>query len=422
MSWFNNLKSVLKLTQHQRQTFIKMFGNFEANKLFTDKDRVIQQGYESNVDVYSIIRTMINAFKNGEWKVKRKTSEGFEIVEDSPIQELFANPNATKGYTMDDIDEMLLTYLWAGGNSFLYRDFVGNRIAELDVLPNRHTEIIARNLSFFMPNVNYQFDFGSSSRKLTDEEVCHIKFFNPSYEANDESFWGLSPIRVAAMAVKASNDRWEADANILQNRGRIGMVTDSSELPMSEEEAQKVQSAFDRQMGGASNYGGVRVITRDLKYIPMAMSSADLQLLEKGVVNLRALCSVYGVPSELFNDPANKVHATVNEASKSLYTRAVVPMAIKVAEKYTQFIAKRFFPLGDHIIYKDFSKVEALQSDKKLEAEKDKIKMDGINVILNMPIGTEGKKELLKSEYDFSEDQAIILTSKDETQNETTNI
>jgi hypothetical protein len=53
---------------------------------------------------------------------------------------------------------------------------------------------------------------------------------------------------------------------------------------------------------------------------------------------------------------------------------------------------------------KDFSYVEALQKDKKQEAEKDKIVMDGINVVLNMPIDNESKILMIKENYQVSDE------------------
>ena len=64
----------------------------------------------------------------------------------------------------------------------------------------------------------------------------------------------------------------------------------------------------------------------------------------------------------------------------------------------------------------DTSKIESLQQDKKKEAEKDKIKMEGVNVVLNMPISQNGKKDLLVNEYGYSEILAESITTTNEDQ------
>ena len=59
----------------------------------------------------------------------------------------------------------------------------------------------------------------------------------------------------------------------------------------------------------------------------------------------------------------------------------------------------------------DFSKTEALQKDKKTEAEKDLIVIQGINQVVNMPISPEAKESLLQSTYDISEEQSRLIAS-----------
>jgi phage portal protein BeeE len=193
------------------------------------------------------------------------------------------------------------------------------------------------------------------------------------------------------------------------------MITDQSNRPMTEPEATKIQRAFNNRIAGTDKYGGVGVTNKDLKYIPMAMSSTDLQLIEQGVVSLRAMCNVFGLDSSLFNDPANKTFNNRLEAEKALYTNAIMPLADKIAAKHNNYIVKNHYPDGNYRMRKDFSKVEALQSDKKQEAEKDKIVMEGVNVVLNMPIDKYSKIALLKENYDLSEETINALNKqKDE--------
>ena len=59
--------------------------------------------------------------------------------------------------------------------------------------------------------------------------------------------------------------------------------------------------------------------------------------------------------------------------------------------------------------------IEVLQKDKKQEAQKDKIVMDGINVILGMPIAMESKVLMIKENYNLSEE---IINSLKNTPNE----
>lgn len=400
-----------KLTTQDRQTIWKLFGSFRANMLGGNSSTLLKEGYESNVDVYSVIKKIVDVSKAVPYVVEQKTSEGWEKLEDSTIHELMENPNRDKGYTWDDIEEMLLIYLLANGNSYLVgQEGFTSTIREVDVLPSPNMEIFTSN-DFFMPNPRYQFSLGTQVRNYDADNIEHIKLFNPSYNSVQESFLGLSAIAVAGRVVQVGNDRWDADASLLQNRGAIGMITDKSQRPMLPEEADKVQESWNRDTAGTHNFGKVKVTNKDLNYIQMAMNSTDLQLVEKGVINLRAMCNVFGLDSSLFNDPANKTFNNRKEAEKSLYTNAIMPITDKVVAKHNQYLALNHYPDGNVRLRKDFSKVEALQQDQKLEAEKDKIVMEGVDIVLNMPISSEAKAKILVETYDFTEDDANLVTA-----------
>jgi len=95
----------------------------------------------------------------------------------------------------------------------------------------------------------------------------------------------------------------------------------------------------------------------------MMMSPTDLQLVENGVINLRAICNVFGVDSSLFNDPENKTYANRAEAEKSFYTSCIMPLSNKIAEKYTSFIAWNHYPDKSIRMRQDFSEIECLQNN-----------------------------------------------------------
>jgi HK97 family phage portal protein len=392
-------KSYLNLNETDRHTIFKLFGSFKANKFADNPTQLIQNGYESNVDVYAVIKKLTDVFLDVPYVIERRTSDGWELLEDSTLHELMEKPNVGKGYTWNDIDEQLLIYLLASGNGYLVgQTGFSSRYDEVDVLPSPFVEVQTNN-DFFMPNARFQFELNTNRRVYDQEEIEHIKFFNPSYCTVQESYCGLSIIQVAAMAVQVGNDRWSADANLLQNRGAIGLITDKSNRPMTPEEAARVQAGFQKRNAGTENFGKVTVTNKDLNFISMAMNSTDLQLVEKGVVNLRAICNVFGLDSSLFNDPANKTFNNRKEAEKAMYTNAIMPIAEKVMAKHNQYLALNHYPDGSVRLRKDFSGVEALQQDKKMEAEKDKIVLDGLNTILSMPVSNDSKKILIQDTY-----------------------
>jgi len=361
---------VTPLSNNDRQTIWKMFGSFAANSFAMNGTSIIENSYEKNVDVYAVIKKISDITKTVPWIVEEKKGNEWVLLENTSIHELMYSPNSKKKYTWNDIEEMLLVYLLASGNSYLYGEtqFNSSLIEELDVLPS-NLICIESNRNFFLPEYKYSLNIDSRYYTIDQEKISHIKFFNPCYSTVQESLYGLSPIQVAAKVVQTGNDRWDADASLLQNRGAIGLITDKSQRPMLPDEAAKVQSDFDSQTAGTRNFGKIKVTNKDLAFIQMAMSSVDLQLIEKGVVNLRAICNVYGLDSSLFNDPENKTYNNRLEAERAMFTNAIMPISDKISEQLTMFLCTNHFPGKKVRMGQDFSSIEVLQENFKEKAQ-----------------------------------------------------
>ena len=363
------------LTEHDREVIWKEFGGFTPLNWGNKADTLIKEGYSENVDIYSIIKRIVDISKSVPWVIEKKRSDGtWKKLNDTSLHELIDEPNVTKGYTWNDIEEQSLLYLLITGNVYMVGNtqFNSSLIQELDILPSSAINIYNRNLNFFSPQLEYQFNFGGTSRVYTQKELKHIKFYNPNLQTYD---YGLSPVQVAAYVVKVGNERWIADASILSNKGVAGLISDSSVVPMTGDEANKVDDALRKRMGGAHNFGRVITTNKKLEYIQIGMSPSDMQLLEKGIVTTRTLCNVFGLDAKLFNDHAASTYNNSVEAQKNMYTNCIMPLSDKMAEAYTQYLCTNHFPGQQVRMRQDFSQVECLQENKKDLAD---MKMKGI--------------------------------------------
>ena len=353
------------LTEDNRESIWRAFGSFKANQLGMQGSDLIRNSFEKNVDVYAVIKKIVDVSKSVPWIVEQKQPSGeWKTLENTPIHDLMDKPNESKGYTWNDIEEQLLTYLLITGNAYLFgeRPTGMKAIAELDVLPPNNI-VIKTNDSFFLTTKQYEFEISKTRRVFEQNEIGHIKFFNPGYNSVLESQYGLSLIQVAAQVVQVGNDRWDANASLFQNRGANGLITDKSPRPMTPDEAKLAQASWNEQTSGSSNFGKIKVTNKDLNYIQMGMSSIDMQLIESGVVNLRAICNVFSLDSSLFNDPANKTYNNALEAQKALYTNAIMPLSDKIAEHLTRYLCLNIFPNKKVRMRQDFSKVDCLQEN-----------------------------------------------------------
>lgn len=385
---------------------------------YDSKKNQIKHGYNEAVDLYSIIHKIVTVSSSVPFITQIKKGKDWETSTSNTIIDLLNKPNSLKQYSWNDIHEMLLIYLVLTGDTYLFGNnaFGDKKIVSVDVLPSQYVCIRNVNNDFFIPNILYDFTYSGKLYSYSPEQLAHIKMFNPlmCYD----QYQGLSIVGVAKDVLQSMADKWEASAYLFQNRGMSGMITDKSNRPMTAEETKAVQEKFARDTAGTKKFGGIKVTNKDLNYIQMSMSSEDLQLVEQSVIGLRALCNVLSIDSSLFNDPENKTYANRAEAEKAMYTSCIIPLSVKLCQALTAFICPNHYNDAEYRIVQDFSGVEVLQANKKLEAEKDKVVMDGIAVVLGMPIGIEAKIQLIRDNFDVTEEFLNKLKIQDETGNQ----
>jgi len=117
------------------------------------------------------------------------------------------------------------------------------------------------------------------------EEIIHMKYFNPT-EKGLMSGMGLSPLQSAVYPYRTSLNQWEASSNLLKNKGAIGFISNESDDVLDDQELDSAQKAFDSKIGGASNFGKSIITPSKMKYNPMGMTAADMQIIEMGVKTL----------------------------------------------------------------------------------------------------------------------------------------
>ena len=198
-----------------------------------------------------------------------------------------------------------------------------------------------------------------------------MKYFNPT-EKGLMSGLGLSPLQSAVYPYRTSLNQWEASSNLLKNKGAIGFISNESDDVLDDQELESAQKAFDSKIGGASNFGKSIITPSKMKYNPMGMTAADMQIIEMGVKTLRAICNVYGIDSSLFNDPANKTFNNRREAEKALWTNVNIPILRMMEASYNRsFVQSYSQEEGKNLCLKfDVSDVEVLHEDKDKKVDR----------------------------------------------------
>jgi HK97 family phage portal protein len=393
---------------------------FETLNVSQSEQSLINKGYGSNVIVYAIIKRIAQNIANLD-KVLIDENNPDDIILEGDVFNMLANPGVSQGRVLTQYEyfESVATSLLSSGNVYqrgLLATGFGDSWQRMELLPSGRTAPVVGD-SYLGGAHGFLFNDKTRDLNFTTDEIMHTKYVNPT-TMGLSTLEGLSPLQAAILTLEGSTDIQKAISVITKNQGAKGLLTNESNrngggVNLGTTEAKAVKDQVNRAISGIDKIGSVQVTSASLKYLQMGMTAGDLKLIESGVLTDRQLCNAFGVKSNLFNDVAASTESNVKEATKSFYNDAVIPTANKLLSDINNtWLAQ--YSKKDNKRYKlilDTSNIEALQQDQKTEAEKDKIKMDGVNVILNMPISSGAKSSLLTSEYGYSDNDAEALVS-----------
>ena len=92
-------KKSVKFQPTYRGLDLNWLGNNNPNTLATDPFKQLQEGYESNIDVFSVIKKIADSFVAVPTIIERRTVDGWELFEDSTIQDLIDNHQLQQSHT-----------------------------------------------------------------------------------------------------------------------------------------------------------------------------------------------------------------------------------------------------------------------------------------------------------------------------------
>lgn len=402
------------------QNFINQIGynNGKINFNNQDEQSLINKGYGSNVTVYSIINKITTTASTIPLIVWDKKTD--ELVEDGKLFDFLKQPAIYRGEVLSTIEwvETCLVYLLTTGNLYQRKINLVNakNFDNLEIIPSGIIEPIAPN-SYLLPNNGFKVTDKQHQFNIPSDDLSHLKYINPTLNGLN-TLVGLAPLQAGLYALTGSTDTQEAMSVIVKNQGVRGLLTNKTNrngggVNMTPEIAKTVKKQMQDMIRGVDKFGSIGVTSAELQYLQMGMSAGDLKLIESGILTDRQLCNVWGVDSKLFNDPSSSTFNNLREATKGLYTNAIIPSLSKIVNQLNQDIAKglNVTEKTNQEVRIDTSRIEALQADQKLEADKNKINVDGFNVVLNMPISNDSKKEVLVYQYGVSEDLATKIVT-----------
>lgn len=206
-------------------------------------------------------------------------------------------------------------------------------------------------------------------RQFKREEILHLKMWNPDYDSRGSGLMGMSPLKPGSKTLTRNNAAKKAGSVQLDNNGTPGIAfIDDPIVPVTGREAQvkATRRVWDNEHSGAEQFGKVALSGYKMGYVSVGSTLKEMDLSGIESLDLRRIFNLWGVPSQLGNDPDNKTYNSLKEAEKALTTRGALPHLTSKRDHFNRKIQTDWGFKGVNV-YADFdmSVYTELQEDQK---------------------------------------------------------
>jgi len=337
-----------------------------VNIMPDDPDQYLKQGYLGNTSVYAIINRIDQMRKQAYIRLYQKQSNGErkEVTDHELVQ--FTQKVNNETFTEDFITEHLI-YLLTIGEFFVYKPNVKTGInkgmvPEIFPLPSSEVEIIEGTV--FNPIRGYRIE-GNWNVEFEKEEVYQSKLFNPDWK-DERSLHGLSPLRAAAKTVSKLNQIELTQLKQYENQGApyilFKEIAGNNAIDINSNRMSDVQRAEvikEIKKSQSEKTRGLPLVLKDkMGKLDLGQKLADMEIINSSNEAKEALCTIYGIPPELFGLGA-RTYSNMNVARKAAWTDCIMPYLDKVAQTFNACLITEKYK--DYVFEFDYSDVEELQ-------------------------------------------------------------
>lgn len=277
----------------------------------------------------------------------------------------------------------------------------------------------------------YRMFIDSKPYDLLPEEIILINDSNLSFE-NGAYLKGQSRLYSAIRSIRTLDYIYDTLNTLIANKGAEGFLTRRSKAGEQDNmwwHDSDDQKQVMKQLYSYGTTGGrkpIGVSTADLGFVRLSVPISEFQPIEIKQHEFRTLATALIFPSVLLNDKEGSIYNNVSLAQKAFYTDCLMPVVNAYYEALSNGLG---LTEKGEALRADWSKVECLQTDKKLQAETNKAINDQYKVMwdnnlvtrnewlnaLSLPTVADSDFNKRKNELPLDKQQEITNTEQNAT-------
>lgn len=286
----------------------------------------LKEAYETNAPAWGIINKISKAVGEMFTYLELQHWDGkawADVDEDDWMMQLLRHPN-------DRFNCQRFGQAWAV-NRLVYGDatvyspkLIGKRLGEgeeMYIIPGHRVGIEKGGYRAPLKGITVTGGKRPELIKPTDF------FMSFNYNLDDTSFYGTSPLVVAAVYLSIIDKGMARQDLALQNGGPTAIVTPKADnLGVMPAMADQVTE----ELNGKSVKGQIKALRAAIELHQLGVSPVDLGILSSHKEAVNALCFIYDIPVDLYYGQSKYENA--KEAKKALYETNAIPLANEFAE------------------------------------------------------------------------------------------
>lgn len=284
----------------------------------------LKRAYETNAPAWGIINKIAKAVGDmfTYLELQRWTGSDWEDVEDHWLLDLLHHPNDR--YSCQRFGQGWAVNRLVYGDAEVYSPkAVGKDLGtgkEMYIIPGHRVGIEKGGYRAPLKGIKVT---GGKQPELIEPKDFFMSF---NYNLDDTSFYGTSPLVVAAVYLSIIDKGMARQDMSLQNGGPTAIVTPKADnlgvMPATAD-------AVTEELNGKEVKGQIKALRTAIELHELGASPVDLGILSSHKEAVNALCFIYDIPVDLYYGQSKYENA--KEAKKSLYETNAIPLANEFA-------------------------------------------------------------------------------------------
>jgi len=324
-----------------------------------------REAYAANVIAYRCISLVAECAALIPWVLYR----GDTVVEGHQILATLDKPNPMQDGCA--FREALYSYDLIAGNTYTERAVAGSSMELYAQRPDRMRVVPAPN------GFPARYLYTAKGRKVScdvnpvtgESDILHVRRFSPLSD-----YYGQSPLEAIAYSIDQHNAASKWNLSVLQNgakpSGALRYNPPAGASPeLSDDQYNRLRAELDHMGADSRRTGRPMLLDGGLEWVQMMLTQSDLDWLGGLDKSASYIAQAFNVPEQLVGVPGQQTYNNYKEARLALYEDAVLPMAYRYAQAFTEWLIRPM--LGDeYMLSIDEDDIPALQTRKEQQFDR----------------------------------------------------